>query len=251
MAVVYSMESESFDAEPYRAVRLLRSQRSFPPKVLLSEALAIYTANRSVRTVGNSMVLEFFDLGASPDTTRGELVLDLKPWQARMQLYWLEDTHAFAVFHSTQARMEVRRALGGKFNTEAPSRDRTPASTFRTSYLEKEPSKARPPAGEVGSWRRGDAWAEEGDEDDAPAPQPEGTGEAGAAEFSLPSAPASEAPSAGKYVPPNLRAGGLPKVDKAVLPKAPSGPHPFDRDRERKNPPPAANMFQLLGEEDD
>ena len=88
LASYYNLDSESFDPEPRRAVRVIKTALTAPPKMKLSDAVKLYREAKAGKgglttskvTLAPSTVIHVFDLDADPRISPSDLNLALRPY---------------------------------------------------------------------------------------------------------------------------------------------------------------------------
>lgn len=137
LATYCNVTSESFDAEPRRAVRLVRTPTSVPLKMKITDAIKLYraksagaagaTAAASAKALSQSALVHLWDLDAEPRIAPADLLTALRSYSLdhsgavnnNFRVNWLDRSHAMVVFHDTTIAAGVRASLERRnlFNT--------------------------------------------------------------------------------------------------------------------------------------
>ena len=123
----FNMDSESFDPEPRRSVRVIKSAVSLLPKMKLSDAVKLYRDAKAGKggatpakvTLAPSTVIHLFDLDQEPRISASDLALALKPYSLdyngdrnhNFRTNWLDHSHALIVFQDAQLATNIRANL--------------------------------------------------------------------------------------------------------------------------------------------
>lgn len=151
MAQFYNMESESFDQEPRRSVRLVKTERTQPPTMKLTDAIKLYRASKSTAAAAAGTAppfapptsLHLYDLDVRPSISPADLNLALHPYLSDdgastlpFRVTWLDDSHALIVFSDNSQASRVRQGLErrGLFRSQPDE---------WTSYAAKEAWRAK------------------------------------------------------------------------------------------------------------
>jgi len=131
LATYWNVDSESFDPEPRRTVRVVKTPHSKAPSMKLTDAVKLYREaknNKSgvalggialPRVMAASTVVHLFDLDQDPKISPADLALALRPYSVdssgarsfHLRVNWLDHSHALVVCADAQQASSVRAGL--------------------------------------------------------------------------------------------------------------------------------------------
>lgn len=130
LASYHNMDSESFDPEPRRSVRVIKSPASCLPKMKLSDAVKLWREAKAGKggltaakvALPPATAIHLFDLDQSPRVSPSDLALALKPYALdfngernhNFRVNFLDDAHAIIVFSDAQLASNIRANLASR-----------------------------------------------------------------------------------------------------------------------------------------